>query len=632
MTRVIQFNSLSAAGAFVLIAGGLVAAGWILSVLGCLSALGYAATLVLMVASGLVAFNRWNLRPEWAWRQRRYRRPLPALFLAAWTLVALGALLHTPNNIDAVTYRLPRVLHWLDAGGWHWIDTVDGRQNYSGCGQEWVFAPWLALTGNDRWLGLINVALYGLMPGLCFTTMCGLGVVRKTAWHWMWILPLAPVFVLQAGGTANDLMAAVWFAVALATGIRAVQSRSSIWLLLSVMAMALATTTKATVLPLVLPWLVLLWPRLRYTLTKRKAMWWAGLPVFFLSILPTLVLNHVHTGDWTGDPDNSTQVRVAGPLPGVIGNGIQAVVQNIAPPVFPWAPKVQLVLEVMLGPDLRNWLAVGYPRFSLHLTELAQEEWAGLGGHLLLLIAAGMVLGTSHRCCSSPTQRPWTTQAAGGLAVLAFFALMGSEMTARLLAPYYLLLVSACLRVTAQARWVRHRLFVPLALLAGLLSLIPVVLSPSRPLLPVPALLAIAQSIDRMVPGVFARAEVLYATYARRSDYLIEVTSHLPAATQRVGFMASADDSELSLWRSIGVRSVQRVRPSDTRGELRRLEVDWIVVRADAIWRNPDESQAWLERVGGVIAVNHAIQVKARQPAEHWMLVQIKPTDTFSGG
>src|SRR3954468_9958757 len=87
--------------------------GWTLSALHQLNTVGY----TLAVAVGLVALwrsqhhccaGRWPAgRRMFA---RRFRRPLPLIFLFVTCLIFLGGFCYAPNNYDGLTYRLPRLL------------------------------------------------------------------------------------------------------------------------------------------------------------------------------------------------------------------------------------------------------------------------------------------------------------------------------------------------------------------------------------------------------------------------------------------------------------------------------------------------------------------------------------------
>ena len=112
---------------------------------------------------------------------RRFRRVLPMLFLLAAVGAFLGGAFYAPNNYDALTYRLPRVLMWWDHQSWYWISTPNPPMNYSGAGFEWLIMPLLVLTHSDRLLFLINLSGFLLMPGLLFSVSArrGRGGARR---------------------------------------------------------------------------------------------------------------------------------------------------------------------------------------------------------------------------------------------------------------------------------------------------------------------------------------------------------------------------------------------------------------------------------------------------------------------
>ena len=54
---------------------------------------------------------------------------LPAAFFLLAFLALLAGSIYSPNNFDALTYRLPRVLNWLQDNGWSWLHTINVRLN-----------------------------------------------------------------------------------------------------------------------------------------------------------------------------------------------------------------------------------------------------------------------------------------------------------------------------------------------------------------------------------------------------------------------------------------------------------------------------------------------------------------------
>ena len=126
-------------------------AGWILSALGALNYAGYLIFFAVAAVVYLFGRKRWGWRAgevEFNWKKlrRRLSRPWPLCFAVLTVLIFLGAILYPPSNHTALSYRTPRVLHWLAEGRWHWIHTPLFRMNDRACGIEWLSAPLMLLT------------------------------------------------------------------------------------------------------------------------------------------------------------------------------------------------------------------------------------------------------------------------------------------------------------------------------------------------------------------------------------------------------------------------------------------------------------------------------------------------------
>ena len=268
-------------------------AGWLLSALGQLNRGGYA------VFCGVLAASLWLgrkhlgwLAPEWAcnWgkARARFRRWLPAGFAGLALLIFLGAVLYPPSTHEGLSSRVPRVLHWLADGQWHWIHTPNGRMNDRPCGLEWLSAPLLLFTRSDRGLFLVNYIPFLLLPGLLFSVCTRLGVRPRVAWHWMWLLPTGYNFLLQAGSLGNDTTPAFYALAAVDFGLRAWKSRRPADLWLSILSAAFLTGTKLSTLPLLLPCAVVVLPCLPLLLRRPPEAWSlsASLPWFLFSPRP----------------------------------------------------------------------------------------------------------------------------------------------------------------------------------------------------------------------------------------------------------------------------------------------------------------------------------------------------------
>ena len=147
-------------------------------------------------------------------------------------------------------------------------------------------------------------------------------------------------------------------------------------------------------------------------------------------------------------------------------------------------------------------------------------------------------------------------------------------------------------------------------------SLAAVVLNPARPLWPA---LTVLRHVEQRWPDrpIFARAALVYGVYRDRPDYLAPLRSSLPAEVRTLGFLATGDDAEWSLWRPIGSRQVV-----DLRGlaDPRLGDVDAVVVRADGIVGDRNSVVAALSAAGFVVSKETRLVVKASRAPETWMV------------
>ncbi len=603
-------------------------AGWALSALHQLNAAGYGVALLLGVAA-LVGWSRRanvSLRPNLPWPKyrRRFRRPFPLAFLSLAALALLGGLLHPPTNYDALAYRIPRIFHWLDAGQWHWIHTIFPRLNNRSCGIEWVSAPIIALAQTIRPLFLLNFVSLLLLPGLVFSLFTRLGVPRRTAWHWMWIVPTGYCFLLQAGSIGNDLFGAPFALAAVVLALRAKSSGSPRDFFTSILAAALMTSAKTSSLPLLLPWAIALLPTLTF-IWRRPLVTAAvcGLAVF-ASALPTMVQNQRFAGDWSGAglnrPDSAGNKIVR-----TVANVFIIPVQNLAPPVFPlagaWKQAVnqrlpagvnQRLHEVMLEPSAAEFT----------LPELQMEEGAGLGFGvtLLLLVSCGWA-----KCLrqSPPKQRLaapsfWLTalrwSPAGALLVL--MTTYNLSVFCRVLTPYYALLMPLLLADPRQAglvhnRWWRAAAYGGFLLAAGLL-----IISPARPLFPVMSLL-------KHTPQAPARLREVYSVYAARYEAFAPAVAQLPAGLKTLG-LVSYDDPETSLWLPLGNRRLVHVCPEDSAAELKAQGVEYILIQDSLAeqWLGVPLTD-WLQRLPAQVVRQFPLNLRAAKGPQTWDLVKL---------
>jgi hypothetical protein len=487
--------------------------------------------------------------------------------------------------------------------------------------------PCLLFTHSDRGLFLINALGFLLLPGLLFSICRQLGVARKVAWTWMWLLPLAYGLVTQAGSVGNDLTGAVFCLLSLYFGLRARYSRrvDDVWLAL--LAAALLTGVKLSNLPLALPCLVAVWP----ALGKLRRHWPGSLAVVMaavlVSALPIMVLNQWHTGSWTGDPQNQGRMQLTNPVAGILGNSFLLAEQSLMPPVWPGSIEINQRLTAMLPDSLKEQ----FSRLrSNRLVDLPGEEGSGLGLGVTLpwLIVIGATLmgcGRVHSKRSGFAALPPVALAAW-FAALVYMAKMGSEAGPRLLLPYYLPSIIPLLLLPAQGFLLRQRWWRKLLVLmaAGILPVL--ILSVSRPLWPAQT---ISQKLAQTHPSspLLQRLATTYATYANRNDLLAPIRAVLPDAAREIGVIAGSNDADYSLWRPFGGRRVKYLCTGPDRF-LENPGVEWVVVKENA-WPElaPISLKDWMRIHSAQLVRSIPITELVLLGPENWNVLHIGQPD-----
>ncbi|MGA3142651.1 MAG: hypothetical protein ABSF10_06360 [Verrucomicrobiota bacterium] len=611
-------------------------AGWSLSALGQLNRPGYAvffaafAVLILICRKklGLVS-SKTNSRGKKF--LRRFRQPLPLSFAVLAFLVFLGGVLYPPGNYTGLNYRVARVLQWLAHGQWCWIHTPNFRMNDRACGIEWLTAPLLLFTKSDRALFLINFIPFLLLPGLVFSLFRRLGVRARVAWHWMWLLPTGYNFLVQAAGVANDTFPAVYVLAALDFGCRAWVSRRPADLWHSILAAALLTGAKASNLPLLLPWAVLIFALLP-VLRRQTAM---TLLVIFLaalvSFLPTAILNVHYLGDWSGLSIERAGMNMKNPVVGVWGNTLLLLLNNFVPPLFPLAGwwnqhALNILPQFLIAPMTAN-----FEQGFQMLPELPTEDWAGIGFGLSLLllvsVSASFLMGRSAKRNPEPSPlvpaklcrwvliAPW-------FALMAFGMKSGMVTPQRLIAPYYPLLLPLFLVGAGQSQIIRRCWWRVMVGVVLLLALVVLVLSPDRPLWPAKTILSGAQARH---PGqhLTARALKVYTIYSGRSDPLAGVRALLPPDIKVVGFIGTEDDTDISLWRPFGERRVEHFFLTDPPEQIRQ-HVQCVVLGGFNLKEHNTTLDAWLQSSGAELVATTNATLKVAEGLQPWYVVRFK--------
>ena len=124
-------------------------------------------------------------------------------------------------------------------------------------------------------------------------------------------------------------------------------------------------------------------------------------------------------------------------------------------------------------------------------------------------------------------------------------------------------------------------------------------------------------------PALLARALKVYTTYAQRHDSLAGVRDLLPAGTGVVGFVAGADDADISLWRPIGGRHVEHFMLTDPPAQIRR-QVEYAVVGGFNLKMRHTTIEDWLQQSGAELVASTNATLKVSEGPQPWFVVRFK--------
>ena len=637
MNRV-QRPTLTPVAAWVMLCALLNMTGWILSAMGKLNFTGYCVVLTL---AGAVTGWWWRSKSPQVctgFRVRRFKRAFPLAFAVVAMLALAGGLLHAPNNYDALAYRTPRVLQWLAEGGWHWIHTDFQRVNTRGCGIEWMTAPMLVFSGSDRFFFLINAVSFLLLPGLCYSVLTGLGVQKKVAWHWMWVIPTGYCYLLQAGSIGNDLFGATLALAAVDFALRAARERSATLGWLAVLAAALMTACKAFNLLLLLPWGMALLPAISSMLRRPIATLLVGTVALVISLLPTALLDVHYCGDWKGLKAEPVKLSTGEPLLHLGVNGVLITLHNFNPTINPlagvWNGWIVDQIPSTLASRINAQFEDGGAKFKLG--EMQMEEAAGLGCGVSLLLLPVFVGRFRAR------RRTWIewgsvllgpaflVPASTALVMIYFFTQSGLGCPARYLAPSYVFLLAPLLFLPRAGELLQRRWWRNLAMFGFALAALLLIATPARPLWPAQTVLRLLHAETSASP-LLKRVWAVYSVYGDRANGFAPVRAMLPPDLKVLG-LVTFDDPETSLWRPFGSLRIQHVTRADDAQALRSRGVEMVLVSEYLIAVNENSTiKQWLTRNDAEIVSSFELTLRASLGPTRWHLVRVRPNPEDAG-
>lgn len=170
--------------------------------------------------------------------------------------LAMVAYVYPPNTYDAMTYHLPRVMHWVQDHSLYPYPTSIERQIQMQPMAEFLILDLNLLSGTDRLfnfvqLGALIVSLIGVSS---IASKLGLGKRLQIITALLCIS--IPMGLLQATSTQNDLVLACWLVCFVSLGLSLVKEPTLLKAIPTGLALGLAFLTKATAYIFALPFCV----------------------------------------------------------------------------------------------------------------------------------------------------------------------------------------------------------------------------------------------------------------------------------------------------------------------------------------------------------------------------------------
>ena len=215
------------------------------------------------------------------------------------------------------------------------------------------------------------------------------------------------------------------------------------------------------------------------------------------------------------------------------------------------------------------------------------------------------------------------------ISLLVFMAKLALSTSARILTPFYGLLLPAFLVGRGHETVVRRRWWKVLAAVVFLLALMLVVINPGRPLWPAQTVLG-RLALRYPQSRIIARGKMLYESYAVRWDALAPVREHLPYQEKRVGMISflTSTTLETSLWRPFGQRRIWWLRPDDTLQEIAGKGIHYVLIGADSPTARArtmplqDWLAAWLPAHHGKVVAQARTRNVATKESAAWYVVE----------
>ena len=581
-----------------------------LNVLGT-SALGilplcWIGTILILLGFAIFKIRLWRNSAPSLWKE------LSAAWFAPWPWL-IGLLLmaqivaYPPTMADSLCYRLPRLFLALQEGGIGRFPTPDTRMTGMPWGWEFLALPFASLNALNA-SKLINLACWAVLYQLLFSFLRQRDTPPSRA-RWIALaLAAAPVFLLQASSTANDLYAATLLLVGVWMIHRFAKAPGPVPVLASLLALVLASNAKPQFLVLGLPWL--LWWAFAPGKPWKQTRWWIlaiAAPLYLLvSPIPILIGNLHLTGNLLGSDLDRALTSKPPVIIMVVAGTIQFLSAQFQLPIFPGAETFSSFLRGLPG---FGSMHESVPKFGPGVKMLIIVDGASLGLVHFLLLLGGLTVCIRNRAAIT---WPWFAAFIFGI-IVSTSQFVPSTIGRSFIGFFSLLLPLAAIGL---ARLRKPALIHTACLLAIGTGLAAMVLNPSSPLWPARTLQSFAEKKE--IHSLSSQVES-YLAYQQRAQTGAGILDPAPfGETVAVLIRPVTPISPLwpPDWRAHRIEYVNHLEPE----EFSETQIRWLLVADNAEDYLPENTSRYANLPGWSQVHQISYLPNLKQGHETWTL------------
>ncbi|MFC6194448.1 ArnT family glycosyltransferase [Dyadobacter subterraneus] len=224
---------------------------------------------------------------------------LPLLFLAIYS---------PPNNFDAHSYHLNRILYWINNGNLDHFPTVHIQQLYLNVFAEYIVLDTVLLSGSDYFAGLVQFGSFlGSLAGISLLAK-RFGLKQNGQLLSIIFLLTLPIGIFESTSAQVDYVACFFFIVFVNSGFDLLEKKSWLTLVIMLLSLSFGGFTKYTVFIFAIPFTVFFALRilLQYGFLYAAKVLVLALVILAFTFTPFFYRNYQLFGNVMSPPENST--------------------------------------------------------------------------------------------------------------------------------------------------------------------------------------------------------------------------------------------------------------------------------------------------------------------------------------